>query len=195
MTPEVADPLRVAARVATVLETLGLQYSIGGSVASSFSGEPRATLDIDMLVSLDESHVGALVAALQNEFYVDRDALALAARDRSSTNLIHLGTSVKVDLFVAGGSILDDDLLRRRVLVIVSGEPGDQLYVHTPEDILLQKLRWYRLGGDVSDRPWRDVLGIVRVQGVRLDREYLDEGARRLGLEPLLTRALHEGTA
>ena len=103
--------------MATVLETLGLPYSIGGSVASSFSGEPRATLDIDMLVSLDESHVGALTAALQDEFYVDRDALARAARERSSTNLIHLRTSVKVDLFVAGGSILDDDLLRRRVLM------------------------------------------------------------------------------
>ncbi len=164
MTQEVADPLRVAARVATVLEALGLPYSIGGSVASSFSGEPRATLDIDMLVSLDESHVGALIAALQDEFYVDRDALARAARDHSCTNLIHLGTSVKVDLFVA-------------------------------EDILLQKLRWYRLGGDVSDRQWRDVLGIVRVQGVRLDREYLDEGARRLGVEALLARALHEGAA
>jgi hypothetical protein len=48
---------------------------------------------------------------------------------------------------------------------------------------------------DVSDRQWRDVLGIVRVQGVRLDREYLDEGARRLGLEALLTRALQEGAA
>ncbi len=195
MTLDLADPLRVAARVATVLETLGLPYSIGGSVASSFSGEPRATLDIDMLVSLDESHVDGLYAALQDEFYVDRDALTRAARERSSTNLIHLGTSVKVDLFVAGGSILDDDLLRRRVLVPIGGEAGVRLYVHTPEDILLQKLRWYRLGGDVSDRQWRDILSIVRVQGLRLDRDYLTAGAARLGVQELLTRALQEGTA
>jgi hypothetical protein len=76
--------------VATVLETLGLQYSIGGSVASSFSGEPRATLDIDMLVALDESHVEAIVAVLQNEFYVDRESLARAARDRPSTTSLRL---------------------------------------------------------------------------------------------------------
>ena len=124
MTLDLADPIRVAAQVATVLETLGLPYSIGGSVASSFSGEPR------------------LYAALQDEFYVDCDALARAAREQSSTNLIHLGTSVKVDLFVVGRSILDDDLLRRRVLVPIGGEAGVRLYVHTPEDILLQKLRW-----------------------------------------------------
>ncbi len=64
------------------------------------------------------------------------------------------------------------------------------LYVQSPEDVLLQKLRWYRKGGEASDRQWRDVVGIVRVQGDRLDRRYLAYGAALLGVEDLLERVL-----
>jgi hypothetical protein len=50
-----SNPLQVAARVAGALDDLGVKYSIGGSLASSFSGEPRSTLDVDMVVALDEA--------------------------------------------------------------------------------------------------------------------------------------------
>jgi hypothetical protein len=106
-------------------------------------------------------------------------------------NLINVATSVKVDLFVAGGTPLDDDLLRRRVHVTV-GDPPRRLYVHSAEDALLQKLRWFRLGGEVSDRQWRDVLGILRVQAGRLDRGYLRQGAGQLGVTDLLERAVED---
>jgi len=185
-----ADPLAVAARLADVLESLGIAYSIGGSLAGSFAGEPRATLDIDIVVDLDEPRIAAIVRALEGEFYIDERALQRAVRDRTTTNLIHHDTSIKVDLFVAGGTALDADLLRRRVRV---GEgSADSLWVHSPEDILLQKLRWFRRGGHASDRQWRDVLSIVRVQGGRLDRQYLEEGAARLHVADLLDRVLRD---
>lgn len=184
------DPIAVAARVAQALDTLGIAYSIGGSLASSFSGEPRSTLDIDMVVALDESQVELFVQALQDDFYVDRLALSRAVRNRSTTNLIHFSSNIKVDLFVAGGTELDDDLLRRRVRVMPGAGRPERLWVHSAEDILLQKLRWYRRGGERSDRQWGDVLGLVRVQGARLDREYLRSGAARLGVSDLLERAL-----
>ena len=111
-----------------------------------------------------------------------------AVIERGTTNLIHQLTSIKVDLFIAGGTALDEELLLRRVRL-----SSQDLWVHSPEDILLQKLRWFRRGGGVSDRQWRDVLGIVRVQGQRLDHDYLTAGALRLQVSDLLERVLKEG--
>ncbi len=107
-------------------------------------------------------------------------------------NVFHRATSTKVDLFVLGGCPLDEQALSRRVRLRVATNPEGFLYVYTPEDILLQKLRWYRLGGEVSDRQWRDVLGIVAVQDRGLDQEYLRRGAERLAVTDLLDRALLE---
>ncbi len=189
------DPVAIALSVACALEKLGIQHTIGGSIASSFAGEPRSTVDIDIVAALDESQVPALVEALSADFYIDDASLRRAIRTRTSTNLIHQATQLKVDIFVAGGTPLDQEQLKRRQEVNLS--PGQRLYVHPPEDILLQKLRWYRRGGEVSDRQWRDILGIIRVQGSRLDRDYLIHLAPTLGVADHLTRALEEvpGTA
>lgn len=188
----IPDALAVAQRVIDVFDRLGARYSIGGSIASAFAGEPRSTLDVDIVVALTSAEAEAVADALSAEFYLDRDRLRSAVATRTSANLIHVESSIKIDLFVAGGTPLDDDLLRRRRAELV-GEPPREIYVHTPEDILLQKLRWFRLGGETSDRQWRDVLGIVQVQGSRLDRKYLLEGASRLGVVDLLNRALADG--
>ncbi len=184
------DPIDTALAVGRRLDALGILYTVGGSVASSFAGEPRATIDIDIVAAIEERHVDGLVTALSPEFYVDADALRRAIRTRSSANLIHHATQLKVDLFVAGGTPLDARQLARRMAVDLGN--GRCLFVHPPEDILLQKLRWYRLGGDASDRQWRDILAIVRVQGPRLDEPYLREGAGVLGVSDLLDRALGE---
>ncbi len=186
----IGDPVRVAQIVGKALEACGLRYLVGGSLASSLSGEPRSTMDVDLVVELKEADIVPLIAALGEGFHTDADLLRRAIRQGSSANLIHYASSIKVDLFVVGGSPLDREQMDRRQRVGISSDPDDYIYTYTPEDILLQKLRWYRMGDETSDRQWRDILGIVRVQEHRLDEAYLHRGAGILGVSDLLERAM-----
>lgn len=184
-----ANPWLVVAEVARVFDALGVRYAVGGSLASGVVGEPRSTIDADLVAELQPQHIDPLVAELSPRFYIPIERLRSAVRERQSVNLIDQDTAVKVDIFVAGGTPLDDAALTRR-LPFAPRSVARTLYIHTPEDVLLQKLRWYRKGGETSDRQWRDVVGIVRVQGARLDRSYLAYGADLLGVTDLLTRVL-----
>jgi hypothetical protein len=184
-------PLRTVLRVAKALAETGLDYAVGGSIASGFYGEARATFDVDILVDLPAWRVAALVAALGPGFEVDPDALSRAARDGTSYNVIDSATGVKVDLFVMGDRPLDSRQMQRR-RTIVLGESGQTAAFTSPEDVVLRKLDWLRSSGGVLERQWRDVLGVLKVQGRRLDLGYLRETARRLGLTESLDRALAE---
>lgn len=186
------DPIAVAVRVGEILQQTGVRHTIGGSIAASFAGEPRSTIDIDFVVALRHDHVSPLVAALTPEFYVAAEALHRAIDSVGTANLIHEDSQIKVDFFIAGGTPLDDQQLTRRQRVEV--RPGQVIYIHPPEDILLQKLRWYRKGGGVSDRQWRDIIAILRAQGDRLDREYLSANAPAIDVAPLLDRALRDAS-
>jgi hypothetical protein len=79
--------------------------------------------------------------------------------------------------------------MARRQILPIPGEPGAQLQVASPEDTILQKLLWYRKGGGVSERQWNDILGVIKVQGKALDLDYLNEWAKRSGIEDLLSQA------
>ncbi len=181
----------VAVRVARVLQQLGIRYLIGGSVASSLLGEPRATNDIDILVDLSEGQISELIAGLGPDFSVDEEALLEAVRTRRSWNIFYLPLVTKVDLFIKRTDPFDDSELARRRFVPI-GEKGDGLFVASPEDIVLRKLAWYRAGDEVADSQWRDVLGVLATSGAELDQGYLTEWAAKLGVTDLLARALSE---
>jgi len=179
--------LEVATLVAAALESCGIRYLIGGSLASAYAGEPRSTLDIDFVVDITIARVPGLAAALGADFYFDAQTFAAAIRSGTSVNAIHEPSGIKVDFFIAH-SKLDRQQMDRRILRQIGG--ASALYFYTAEDILLQKLIWFRLGGETSDRQWRDILGIVVVQGPALDRAYLKEQASALDLDALLAKAL-----
>lgn len=185
-------PVELALQVASLLDRLGIAYVVGGSLASSIVGEPRATVDIDIAVRLTPDDVDPLVEAFGRDFYVSRDAALEAARRRASFNLVHMASAQKVNLFVLGDDLLDRRQLERRRRIRVSEDGDAALWIGSSEDQVLRKLAWYRAGGGVSDRQWRDVVGILAVQRERIDRADLERAATELGLADLLTRALRE---
>ena len=180
----------VALQAAAAFEEAGVEYLVGGSMASSMAGEPRSTMDIDFVIELTEAQVPLLVAALGDDFHADSKSIVRAVRERSSANVFHAPTSLKLDLFVLGPTPFERGQMRRRRRVRVASSPDRFLYTYTPEDIVLQKLRWYRMGNEVSDRQWRDVLSILRISGATLDPVYLREGASAFGVTDLLARAV-----
>ncbi|HEX4621243.1 MAG TPA: hypothetical protein VH208_06720 [Myxococcaceae bacterium] len=176
----------IALIAAEAFERAGVDYALGGSVASSIQGEPRFTNDIDFAVRMTERQVPGLLASLGADFEVDEEALREAIRTGRSTNIFYLPLITKIDLFLRGGRPFDTSELSRRVRVPV-GPGSGELYIATPEDNLLRKLVWFKAGGEVSDSQWRDVLGLLRLG--KLDAAYLNQWAKELDVEDLLARA------
>lgn len=189
MSSNIPPSLSVVLDVIGVLEDLGVRYHLGGSFASAVHGVPRQTMDADLVVDLSAGHVDRLIGRLANDFYADRDAAMDAVARRSSFNAIHLATGFKVDFFVKGSGEFDDVELERSRLTQVLENPPRSAWIKSPEDTILRKLQWFRKGGEVSDRQWRDVLGVLMAIGEGLDEEYLDRWATTLGLSDLLERA------
>ena len=178
--------------VASAFDRLGVPYFLGGSMASSAHGVYRATNDADFIADLRLEHVKPFVEILGPAFYACEPAIHDAVFSRRSFNVIHQDTMLKVDVFVMKPDSFSASQMERRVLVPLGPTPAGSLYLASPEDTVLSKLDWYRQTGGTSDRQWNDILGVLKVQGPRLDRSYLLEWAEKLQLSALLNRALTE---
>lgn len=189
----VPDVVAAITPIAETLDRLGVGHLIGGSVASSVHGVARSTIDIDLVADLGDEHVRPLVSSLEESYYVEESAVREAVARRTSFNVIHLDTMLKVDVFVLRSDTYERGAFgRRREAILAEGEGSRRFPIDSPEDVILHKLSWYRSGGEVSERQWRDVIGVLQVQEASLDATYLHRWARHLGIEDLLGRAIRE---
>jgi len=186
------ESVSVMMLVVNVFEGLQIPYLISGSMASALYGVARSTLDADMVAEIHLEQVGVLVKTLGNDFYADDDLIRDAIHHHSSFNLIHLTTIFKVDVFIRKERPFDRIQFQRRVEQLFATNPEQKAFMTTAEDIILAKLEWYRIGNEISDRQWRDILGILKVQTGRLDLDYLNYWAIELNVADLLQRALKE---
>jgi hypothetical protein len=186
------EALAVTLRVIGVLDRLEVPYVVGGSIASSIYGKPRATQDVDVVADLRDEHIPGFVADLADDFYLDEPAIRDAVRRRATFNVIHLNTMFKVDVFVAKHDAATTQELARRRPYIPPQSGGTEISLASPEDTVVQKLYWYRLGDHVSERQWTDAMGVLTVRGNDLDREYMHDLAAEMGVDDLLIRAFHD---
>jgi hypothetical protein len=181
------DPLAVAAHLAAILDRLNIRYVIGGSVASSVLGEPRSTLDLDVMIDANVEDTRRLARALAGDFYIDEADAVESVRRSASFNAIHLGSSLKVDFFPAE-ELGRQQIARRQAIAVRDGLPA--LYFYCAEDLIIRKLLWFRNGGQSSARQWRDVVSILKSSPV--NSEQLLGSARDQDLEDLLSRAMRD---
>jgi hypothetical protein len=183
------DPLsETLAQITEALDHLKIQYAVGGSVASSARSIWRSTQDVDIVAAIGPIHVDGLVRTLGANWYADPDEIRRSIQLGRAFNLIHIGHAIKVDIFPAAEDF--HHLQLERATVVPLGLAAVPCVVTTAEDILLAKLRWYRDGGEVSDRQWSDIVTLLaNTNNLPLDAEYLDKWAKRLRVSALLERA------
>ena len=189
---ELSDPLKITKRLTDVLDGLGIRYLVGGSLASSLHGIPRATQDADVVAEIRVSHLSILEERLSASFYFDVEMALKAIGVQSSFNIIDKKDLFKIDIFVAKSDELSVEEMNHRVLHSLADEPGQSMYVCGPEDIIAHKLYWYKLGEGVSERQWRDAINVIKVQRERLDIGYLKRMCAGRNVGALLEKALAE---
>ena len=188
-----AEHVRPIKYTISVLDDMSIPYAIGGSFASSVHGYPRQTHDVDLTVEpfpgREDEFAGRFPAA---DYYAAANMVRDALARRASFNVLHLHTMFKIDVFIRKDRPFDVAMFGRRVPAPVFGPAEGMFNVLTAEDVVLIKMEWYRLGGEVSDRQWNDVLGVLRTQAGRLDDAYLDRWAADIGVKDLLDRVRGE---
>jgi hypothetical protein len=184
------DLKRALAPVVDALNTLNVGYYVGGSVASSFHGATRSTMDVDLVCELGADHVEQFVRLIGPDYYASKSAILAAIARPSYFNLIHMPTAFKVDLFICRRRPFDLDAMRRASLEQLGSHLAISVRISTVEDSVISKLEWFRLTNETSERQWDDVSRLIAISNGTLDIKYLNQAAKSVGVEDLLARIL-----
>lgn len=184
---EMLSEIQIIELVVNHLDTLKIPYYVGGGIASINYGEPRLTNDADLAIRITPFHIPQFVKALESDFVISADAVQDALTRKYAFNIIHIESAFKIDFYpVTEDDEMSSAAFTRRQLVDIG---AGKIFMASAEDVILAKLNWFRKGGEVSDKQWRDVLGILKVQGDKLDFEYLALKSKQFSLADLFERA------
>jgi hypothetical protein len=176
--------------VSAALTKLGIRHYVGGSVASSFHGASRSTMDVDIVADMTDSAVSEFLKCFDRDFYVSEAAIRDAIRRKSCFNLIHLPTSFKVDVFVSRQRPFDVSAMNRATVEHLGDSQSLEIHIATAEDAIISKLEWYRKTNETSERQWDDVTRLLKLLGEAADVEYLKKSAASVRVEDLLERLM-----
>jgi hypothetical protein len=174
-------------QVITALENAGIEYMIGGAVAVWAWGEPRSTLDLDLVVNIPLEAIGRLSKELEKKAMLVPAEIILDTilEDRADLpiNAIHMVSGYKADLYpLREGDELRMSAFERRQIIDL-GEPIGEVYLHSPEDLIIYKLWYYSISQQTKHT--RDITSIVMSLGADLDFEYIDGWVKKKGLTSL----------
>jgi len=184
------DQSELLRRVLDAFDASGVEYILVGSVASAVYGEPRLTLDIDVVADLTRDRLPRFLSSFPSPgFYVSREAAAEAVEQRKQFNVIHSASGLKVDVIIRKADEFDRSrFARKRNLPVFPDRPAD---FASPEDVIVKKMEYFREGA--SEKHLRDIVGILKVSGGDVDFSYVELWAARKGLteiwKTILTRS------
>ena len=170
-------------RVADVLMSLKTDYLVVGSIASSYYGIPRSTTDADFVVEFRQGLIVELANALGSAFRLDLQMQLEIFSGKRFYKFEVIGTVFHVDVFDLQTTAYDQERFQRRRPVPL-GER--MIYLPTPEDVLIMKLRWQR------SKDLEDARAVMAVQRPNLDWEYLERWCEHFGAAPLLAQLRDE---
>lgn len=184
------DALITIRKFVRAIEDLQIDYYIGGSIASIVYGFARTTRDVDVILTLSSPEVAGFVQRVERDFYVDAAAVERGVSTGTCFNAIDSETIFQVDVFTPlTNDWIRSQFIRRQLHQIGIGNEPLNVFLVSPEDVILNKLNWFRLGNEISRLQWEDAVGVISVQRGVLDEAYLAEWANRLELENLLAQA------
>ena len=186
------DLIDALAPVVEALRKLQIQHYVGGSIASSFHGAARSTMDVDLVAELGEQNISDFVNCFGDQYYLSEAAIRDAVKRRSCFNLIHLPSSFKIDIFVSRQRPFDLESMQRAKLERLGEARSVEVPIASAEDTIISKLEWFRLTNETSERQWDDVSRLLKLLGDVADVAYLQRTAETVGIEDLLERLLHE---
>lgn len=165
------------------LNQSSIKYMLVGSMASNYWGIPRSTHDIDFVVEYSDADVDEIVKLFEDDFFIQEISVRSALNPPYQFNALDNRSALKVDFFRLAGDAYELERFRRRRSATILGQPA---VLAAPEDIILHKLRWYKISP--SDRQLTDSAGILSVSGDIIDNGYLDRWANEIGVHDLLSK-------